>query len=236
MSGSQETHGSHGCVRRVPIFAGLTPEQQSVVGRLARSTTLRRGELLHHAGDPLARLFVVHGGRVKVEHRGESGRRRLLRVAEPGDVVGEHAFFTGAAPDYDAQALDDATMCVFTHRDLERLLGDYPGIALAMLRSMSDQLAEAQRRLALAALDVPDRVADFLLDLPLLPGGPLPGGTVRVRLPWPKRDVAAYLGTTPESFSRALDRLAGRGLIGVQGDTITLLDPEGLERRDGPPG
>lgn len=222
--------GAHGCVSRVPIFAGLTPDQQAVVGRLARPTLLRRGEFLHHAGDPLGRLFVVHSGRVKIEHATESGRRRLLRVAGAGDVVGEHALFTGAAPDYDAEALDDARMCVFGHPDLERLLADYPGIALAMLRSMSDQLEDAQRRLALAALDVPDRLADFLLDLPLLPGT-----GVRVRLPWPKKDVAAYLGTTPESFSRALERLTAQGLVRVDADIVTLVDAEGLERHGGPP-
>ena len=222
--------GGQSCVVRVPIFAGLTGEQQAVVGRLARPTRLRKGELLHHAGDPLGRLFVVHSGRVKIEHSSESGRRRLLRVAGVGDVVGEHAFFTGTAPDYDAEALDDASMCVFSHPDLERLLADYPGIAVAMLRAMSDHLEDAQRRLALGTLDVPDRVADFLLDLPLLRGD-----AMRVRLPWPKRDVAAYLGTTPESFSRALERLTSQGLIRVDGDTVTLIDPAALERHDGPP-
>lgn len=38
------------CVRRVPLFSGLTPEQQDAVGMLARPLVLARGELVHGVG------------------------------------------------------------------------------------------------------------------------------------------------------------------------------------------
>ena len=105
------------------------------------------------------------------------------------------------------------------------LVARHPAIGLGMLRSLSERLADAERRLALAAVDVPGRLASHLLDLP---GEATPDGW-RVTLPWPKKDLASWLATTPESLSRALARLGRDGLVRVDGDEITLLDPDGLE-------
>lgn len=216
------SHGS--CVRRVPIFSRLAPAQQDVVATFAQTVDVPRGDLLQVPGDPTRELFVVHRGRVKVSHLSPSGRRRLLRVAGPGEVVGEHGFLTGELPDSEVEALEPARVCAFRSSDLVRLVADYPAIATGMLRSLSERLQDAERRLAQATVGVPARLAGFLLDLPTS-GGQVVG----VRLPWPKKDVASYLGTTPESLSRALDRLQRDGAIVVSGASVELLDPAALE-------
>lgn len=217
-------HGGVNCVSRVPIFARLDPKQQEAVASFARPIGLARGELLHAAGDAIGQLFVVHSGKVKLVHTSASGRQQLLRVAGPGDVMGEHAFLTGARPDHHAEAVEDARLCVFAHDDLARLVGTYPTIALSMLRALSERAVDAERRVALGAVDVPVRVAGYLLDLPADDAG-----TYRVRLPLAKKDVASYLGTTPESFSRALAKLQRDGLVAVAGDLVELRDPDGLD-------
>lgn len=216
------SHGS--CVRRVPIFAQLPPDQQDAVAAFAHSVDVPRGALLHRAGEATRALFVVHQGQLKISHRSPSGRQRLLRVAGPGDVMGEHAFLTGEPPDYEVEALEQARVCAFTSADLTRLVGHYPSIAVGMLRSLSERLQDAERRLTQTAVDVPARLAAFLLDLPTTDGHP-----GAVRLPWPKKDIASYLGTTPESLSRALDRLQKQGTIRVAGAAVDLIDPAALE-------
>lgn len=219
------------CVRRVPLFSGLTPEQQDLVGALARPVLLGRGELVHMAGDRSRRLSVVHSGRVKLSRTLPSGRRRLLRVAGPGETLGEHGFLTGGDTLEEAETLEEARLCAFSHDDLAALVADHPSIAVQMLRNLGERLAEAEHRLALSALDVEARLADYLIDQPPLheaPNAATPAGP-RVRLPLSKKDLASMLGTTPESLSRALARLSTDGLITVRADVITLLDPARLE-------
>lgn len=222
-----EVRHAPSCVRQVPVFARLDPALQDAVASLARPRRLRRGEVLHRAGDPLASLYVVHTGRLRVDHTYSSGRRRLLRVAGPGEVVGEHSFLTGQAPDYGIEALEDAGLCAFGRDGLTGLMATQPDLALGMLRAQSDRLADAERRLALATVEVEQRVAAFLLDLPVRRAE----GDLRVELPWPKKDIAAFLGTTPESFSRALSRLTREGIVTVDGACLTLLDPDALEAK-----
>lgn len=217
------SHGS--CVRRVPIFARLTPSQQDAVAAFAHSVDVRQGALLHRAGEASRALFVVHRGQLKVTHVAASGHQRVLRVAGPGDVVGEHAFLTGEPPDYEVEALTPARVCAFAAADLSGLVSQYPAIAAGMLRTLSQRLQDAERRLTQTSVDVPARLAAFLLDLP----STVNGGRVAVVLPWPKKDVASYLGTTPESLSRALDRLQKKGAIRVDGAAVDLVDTDALE-------
>lgn len=219
------------CVSRVPLFSGLTPEQQALVGALARPVMLSRGELAHGVGERSGRLSVVHTGRIKLSRTMPSGRQRLLRVVGPGETVGEHGFLTQDSTTEEAEAMTESRLCVFAQPDLAGLVADYPAIGWRMLRALSERLVEVEGRLALSALDVDVRLADYLLQQPLLrdaPGSPA-GAGLRVRLPLSKKDIASMLGTTPESLSRALARLVSNDLITVQADVVTLLAPQALE-------
>lgn len=145
--------------------------------------------------------------------------------AGPGEVIGEHAFLTGERPDYYVEALGDTTLCTFEHDDLARVVAGYPAISLGLLRALSDRLDAAERRLTRTSREVPARLASYLLELPATLR---PDGTASVSWTIPKKDVAALLGTTPESLSRALASLKRRGLIAGSTE-VTLLDADALE-------
>lgn len=220
------------CVRRVPIFQGLSDSELAAVAALARPVRLRRGEVAYTAGAPVGTLLVVHRGRVSLTHRAPDGREQVVRVLEEGEFVGEDAFLSGARPDHDVVAAADTQLCTFSHADLARLVGQHPGIAVRMLQTLSTRLAEADRLLAsVSGQDVVARVAGYLLDLPATRGS---AGHPLVRLPLPKKAIASYLGTTPESFSRSLSTLAREGVIESAGARCVLvLDPAALEARAG---
>jgi CRP/FNR family transcriptional regulator, dissimilatory nitrate respiration regulator len=55
-------------------------------------------------------------------------------------------------------------------------------------------------------------------------------GRADVRLPVPKHELANLLGTVPETLSRVVTQLARSRLIRRRGETIEILDPEGLDR------
>lgn len=212
------------CVARVPVFAKLPRATQLEIAGYARPRKLRAGEALYRQGDAIAQLFVVHTGTSKLTQSRADGEW-LVRTVGPGEVVGEHAFLTGARPDDTVTALEDSQMCVFDHRDLGRIISAHPQVAIEMLRAVSTRLQRAERRItALAGTDAVTRLSDYLLGSPFARDGE----TAVVTLPLTKREVASYLGMTPESFSRALARLTKSGAIEVDGPRIRLLDPAKL--------
>ncbi|WP_022870913.1 Crp/Fnr family transcriptional regulator [Yaniella halotolerans] len=223
------TEHDDNCVRRVPIFSGLTTEQQDLVATLARPQLVSAGELIHGPGQRTGKMFVVHTGEIKLSRTLPSGRKHLLRVARPGDTLGEHAFLTGSATLEEAEARSQTRLCIFAHEDLTHLIDQYPNIAHRMLRTLGDRLAHTEHRLTLSSQSVDLRIADYLLQQPLVRNAQTPDGVMRARLPMSKKDIASLLGTTPESLSRALARLRKKGLVAVDEDVVSLLQPDALE-------
>ena len=215
---------SDSCVTLVPIFKTLDEGALLEVASFATPRRLARGEVLYRQGESVAQLFVMHTGSAKLTHLRADGQEQVVRTVGPGGVVGEHAFLTGARPDHTVVALEALEACVFDHRDLGRLTVTHPEIAVALLRRMSQLLAETEERLrAVSATDVAARLADYLMNLPNTGTGQFV-----VVLPMAKRDVASYLGTTPESLSRAFARLEADQLVTVEGRRIRLLDVAAL--------
>lgn len=216
------------CVARVPVFAALAPEDQERVAALARPVRLAAGHGAYASDDAPAQLMVVHTGRLRVARLAPDGAEQLLRVLGPGEFTGEVAVFTGERRDLRATAVDDCSLCVFRHEDLAGLVCAHPEVGLRLLAAVSERLAATEDRLhALTSQGVEMRLADYLLAL----SSTWADGVATVRLPHAKKDVAALLDTSPESLSRALASLAGRGLVVPgAGRAVTISDPAGLQR------
>lgn len=215
------------CVSRVPLFRGLTYDQQLEVAGFARSIRLDAVEQVYAAGSNMSQLLVVHTGQVKIARTSAAGNEQVIRVLGPGDFIGESAFLTGTRPDHAASALGPTQLCVFRHADLGRLVEKHPSIGLRMLQGVSERLNDTEARLAaVISGNVGSRLADYLLALPATPG---PRGAIDVTLPLAKKDIASLLSTTPESLSRQLRKLTDSGVI-AQHDQgrLTLVDVAAL--------
>lgn len=228
------------CVARVPVFQGLGRPEQMHIAEFARPVKVARGDRVFTPGATLSQVMVVHSGALKVSRVAFNGQEQVLRVARAGDVVGEREFLTGRGTTDVVTAVEDTQICVFDHEDLAEIFRTYPDIGERMLRSLSDRLASVERLLAaITSSDVAARVAAYILGLPQAPskragagqtGNPQPGGgRPWVKLPMAKREVASYLGTTPESLSRRLADFVAGGLILMEGGDIRVLNAPALE-------
>ena len=216
------------CVGTVPLFAGLTPEQQDGVAAFARPIRRSSGELIHRSGDDVSHLLVVHRGQVAISHLAPSGQDRLIRVLGAGEFAGESAFVTGARPEHTATALTDVELCSFDHGDLRALVVQHPDIAIRMLHAVVSRLDESDKMVAeQSTADVEARLAGYLLDLP----SRRVDGRITIHLPLARKDVASLLGTTPETLSRRLTGLVRAGLLSVHGREVVVTDPAGLAAR-----
>lgn len=215
------------CVARVPLFQGLTHTQQVEVASFAHPTNLNASEQIYAAGSDMSQLLVVHTGQVKISRTTANGQEQLLRVLGPGEFIGEFAFLTGSKPDHTAEAIGSTQLCVFRHADLGRLAEKHPSIGLRMLQGVSKRLADTEDRLAsVISGSVGSRLADYLLSLPSKRG---PQGTIEVKLPLAKKDIASLLSTTPESLSRQLRKLTDAEVIAQDGQgRIAIRDVNAL--------
>jgi len=215
-------------LRRIPLFAALPAALLEDVARLCGVRRVRGGELLFSEGDPAEFLPLLLSGRVKLIRSGPDGREQVLHLVRAPASFAEAAVFGPGVFPATGVVIEAGELGVVPRPALLDLLRRRPDVALALLASMSVWL----RRLAdlvegLALHTVEERVAAYLLSAFLRSGAPLARGA-QIRLPEPKRLIAALCGTGPEVLSRTFRRLAEDGVVKVTGPVATLLDPAAL--------
>lgn len=210
-------------VRTVPLFAGLPEDVQEQVAAAAVTRRYQRGERIYGPGDRTG-LFVVHHGLVKVHRISESGNEQLIRLMSPGDFLGETALLADTTADHFAVALQPSELCMLGRDRFSELLRHHPSVATQMLQTVSTRLAVAEQMLsALSGQSVGQRLAQHLV---LLSDE---AGSAAFRLPATKKELASYLGTTPETLSRRLGALQEAGIIRLgPSRQVKVLDLERL--------
>ncbi len=205
-------HSSHtSCVSLVPIFNHLDQASMNKIGTKVNTKKLKRGEYLYQAADEDDSVYIVHRGQVRIFHLAESGKEQLIRVLNPGDFTGEWTVFSSDTyHDHFAEATRNTSICAINREDLQELLHDYPEISMKILQSMSERLQQSERQTASVAIEqVTNRIIYYLEDL----AGVDAEDEITVELPMTRKDIASYLGTTPETLSRKFKELENAGFI-----------------------
>lgn len=218
------SHGNHTCVSLVPIFNHLEKEQMEEIMLTAQSVLFKKGEIIYHAGDNSDSLYIVSKGKIRIYRLSESGKEQLVRILHPGDFTGELALFKKDLHESYAEAMAETQVCMIKQSDLQELLLKYPSISLKILSEFSNRLDESEKQTTRFATEkVETRIALFLAECLS------DGQSKELELPMSKKDLASYLGTTPETISRKLTELENEGYIKQKAHKkIEILDLDGL--------
>lgn len=218
--------GTHkACVALVPIFNHLAEEQMDDIMETAQTIAYKKGETIYRAGDQSDSLYIVSKGKIRIYRLSESGKDQLVRILTPGDFTGELALFNEATHESYAEAMVETKVCLIKRSDLHEMLLKYPSISLKILSEFSTRLEQSEKQTTRFATEkVETRLALFLAEC-------LDSDTETKEfvLPMSKKDLASYLGTTPETISRKLSELEIQGYIRQKVQKkIEILDLDGL--------
>src|SRR4051794_10851586 len=97
------------------LLAGLSKEDHKTFADAFRPISYDAGQEIFARGDAGNFLFVVADGRVRLSVMTDEGRELTVRLAIPGDVVGEIATLDGRARSASATALSQ-TKAFVLHR------------------------------------------------------------------------------------------------------------------------
>jgi CRP-like cAMP-binding protein len=231
-------------LRAAALFARLDEDQLQRLAGVAEPLRLPADTTLFLQGDPATAFFLLAEGRLKVFKLLRDGRTATVRHVDPGQTFAEAALFHEAYP----SSTETMSGCLLYRFDKEQtlalLLGE-PQLAVNLLAAMAHLLGLLNRRVEELLLPVPARLARYLLAradeqlepsrsaAPAASDGPAVPDVPRViTLPVSKRELAARLGTVPETLSRTFDRLKRAEVIRMSGDhrLIEILSFDKLHR------
>ena len=216
-------------LRGVPLFAALQEDGLGAAVRVGSTRTYAAGQIICHQGDPGDRLYAVLHGLVKVVFTSERGDEIVLRTVGDGEVFGELALLDGSPRSASVVAVESTQVFMLLRDRLLELMRHNPRIADEFLRMLGHLVRRLTEQAGdLVFLDLPGRLAKLLLQLADRHG--TAGGAVLNRR-LTQSDLAAMIGASRPAVNRALQSLAARGYLSVQGPAIVLRDVEGLRRR-----
>jgi CRP/FNR family transcriptional regulator len=212
-------------IANIQLWRGLPEDQLDALAQIAIAKTYRKGEVIFEEGDEGRGFFVVKFGRVKVYKLSTDGKEQILHFFGDGEHFAEVPVFDGQCFPASAAAVEKSELLFFPRTTFLALLEQHPTLAIAMLAVSARHL----RRMAqiienLSFKEVPGRLAVYLLYL-----SERNGKGEEVELDMTKTQLAAFLGTIPETLSRVFAKMSQDGLIAIDGSRIKLLNRERLK-------
>ena len=215
--------------RKLAQFVTLSPAEAEVLEDLQSTTrTVRHNREIITQGRRYDGLLVIVDG-IAVRYRIlRDGRRQVLNIALPGDLIGFPACFFEHAP-YAISALTDTMLGCIPFRALAGLFERHPRLAAAVFWSFSakaaifiEHLTDVGRRTAL------ERVAHFLLELLVRFQNIGRGDALSFPMPLTQELLADALGLSVPHVNRTLRQLRDDDLVRIEAHRVTVNDVEAL--------
>jgi CRP/FNR family transcriptional regulator len=214
----------------VDVLEPLSEGELEEFGRRVPDTHVERGRVFYAPGDKSEALFMLKKGKVRIYKVTPEGWEFTLAVVEAGTMFGEMALTAQRMREAYAEAIEPSDICVLRREDLERIVRSNPDVGLAMMRVLSERLRACEERLEDTGLkDVPARLAGLVLRL-AESEGVVTGEGLKIPTRYTHHQLAAMIGTSRETITRAFAKLRQAGAVELRRRYIHIEDVPALER------
>ncbi len=209
-------------LKGVYIFAEVNEKHLEDILSHCHERRYPKGEIIVSENEKGDSMFLILEGEVKVSLVSEDGKEIILSTLIKGDFFGEMSLLDGEPRSANVIALSDVDLLELSREDFLVEIVSNRHIASAILKVLSKRLREANDRiLGLMSKDVFDRLAEYFQKEAKLKGRELiDGSVVFERLP--QSEIAAIVGSSRETVTRAMKEMVDRGMIITSGKQIIL--------------
>lgn len=206
---------------RLSYFEGWDKDQLARLAVGAKQFPLPKKEKLVEKGHVIDSLYLVISGQIRLYIPLSNRSERVISLVEKGQSFGEPCIIRSERCPYDAVAGKDSHVLAIDALVYKRELRNSPILAEHSLNLLAQRLLHTLRDIEICSQPSSlQRVAHYLIQLK--PAGA--AHELEIRLPALKRDIAAKLGLSQETFSRMLAFLAQQGFIQLSGSQIRVDD------------
>ncbi|WP_400191587.1 response regulator [Hymenobacter sp. B81] len=190
--------------------------------------SVRKKQEIYSEGDEPTRVYFVKSGRVKTIKTTPGGKELITGLYQPGEFFGYLALLEQTRHSDSAVAVDDSVLVYIPRDDFSQLLLRNPEVGQHFIRLLAGRVSEREQQLlGMAYNSIRKRVADTLLRMHEQQSAAAEAGAA---IQLSRDDMAAVVGTAPESLIRTLSEFKQDGLIELSGKGIRVLQPEKLRR------
>lgn len=211
------------------IFCELEKIALEGVSKNKVMNTYKKGNTIFFQGNPPFGLYCINSGKVKISKIGNDGKESIIRIAQPGDVLGHRSLFSHENYSATATTLEDAAICFIDKKYIYKAIQEQPTIALQLIQKLSQEMGAAEAKSAsMFQKNVRERLAELFLVLTKTYGVKEEDDRIRLDIKLTREEIASMIGTASETVIRFISEFKEEGLIEQEGKIIFILDEDRL--------
>lgn len=200
-----------------------------LVGQSGSVSQHGAGSLLFTEGEVVRGVHLVCSGRVRLSMDSADGKRLVLKIAKAGDFLDLGSCVAGRPHEVTAEIIEECALRFVPQQEFLRLIQQDGRTCLLVAEALGRDFHDACRSITLIGLS---RTAESRIAELLLRDAEENSATDRsvVKLNSTHEQIAQMIGTSRETVTRVLARLRHARIIDINGKTVTLRNPEMLQR------
>lgn len=215
-------------VRQFSSLKALNKEELIKMANCKTSYTIKKGEPIFEEGEIVNGVFCVKDGVCKMTKLSDNGKDQIVKLAKPGELLGQRSMISDEAANLSAVALEDMEVCFIPKAEIMSFFNANNQFSMNMMKSVCFDLKESDDHMVnMAQKSVKQRLAETLLYLEENFGI---NEDQSLRLQLSREELAGMIGTATESCIRLLSEFNKTNLIELTGKKITLKNKPQLKR------
>ena len=212
------------------LFCNLPAAALQKLSEITSSATYPKGATLFVEGQQARGVFILCAGHVKLSTSSADGRTLILRISEPGDLLGLPATISGKPYEVTADVIEPTQANFISHSDFLNFLREHGEAALRVAQELSEtyQTAFAEMRTIGLSHSAREKLARFVLDWSV--HHPSDNGVIKFNLTLTHEEIAQMIGASRETVTRLFADFKKRNLLQIKGSSVTIRDKVGLEQ------
>ena len=217
-------------LRQDRIFCDLPQPALQVLDAISSSATYPKGAILFVEGQEPRGVFILCNGRVKLMAGSADGKSLILRIADPGEIVGLPGTISGKPYELTAEALEPLQANFIPREAFLHFLREHGDAAVKVAQILSEIYHATCREVRYLGLSgsAAEKLARFLLDW--TDSHSENGVELRSTLTLTHEEIAEMIGASRETVTRLFAEFKRKKLIEVHGSTLVITNKAGLEQ------
>ncbi len=209
-------------IRENALFTGLNARQLDVFKDAVAISSHRKREVIFMEGDDCTGLYIIRTGRVKILRSSSTGKEQIIKILNPGDLLGFEVFYDGKFYKNTAVAMEDCELCYIDKNIFFQILEKEPSVARKLILAMGEELNHAYENIGnLGLLNAREKLAHLLYTLGNEYGVKFDGG-IKLNLKMSRLEIAELLGITQETSIRLLKSFKEDGILEIKRKEIII--------------
>jgi CRP/FNR family cyclic AMP-dependent transcriptional regulator len=211
-------------------FCRLSPGPTKALDEIKHATAYPEGAVVFMEGQAARGVYVLCQGRAKLMTTNRDGRTLILKIAEPGEILGLHAIISGRPYECTVETLQPSQLAFVRRDDFLRFLNENGEACLQAAQSLSRDCQAAYDAIRSIGLchSVSEKLGRLLLQWSA--NGRNGDGVIRVKVSLTHEEIAELIGSSRETVTRTLGEFKKQRIAELIGSTLIIRNKEALER------